>query len=81
VGCRTTDVSKERLERDVYEVRKTLSSFGASEEEFQAALAEYVAIKHEILELEVRHACARRAWRFAQEEERERLLRLEEEFQ
>ncbi|GKU06820.1 hypothetical protein FLAG1_09681 [Fusarium langsethiae] len=77
IGCRTADARKERLERELYEVRRILRSFGVSEEEFQAALVEYTAIKHEILELELRHACSRRAWKFVREEEIERLLRFE----
>ncbi|RGP62545.1 hypothetical protein FSPOR_9124 [Fusarium sporotrichioides] len=75
IGCRTTDVRKERLKRELYEVRRILRSFGVSEEEFQTAIAEYTAINHQILELELRHACSRRAWRFVREEEIERLLR------
>ncbi|PTD08488.1 hypothetical protein FCULG_00012455 [Fusarium culmorum] len=79
MNCRTTEAWKERLERELYEVRQTLRSLRVSEEEFQAALAEYAAIKHEILELDLRYVCIRRAWRFVQEEEKKRLMKLEEE--
>ncbi|KAM0370818.1 hypothetical protein ACHAO7_009489 [Fusarium culmorum] len=79
MNCRTTEAWKERLERELYEVRQTLRSLRVSEEEFQTALAEYAAIKHEILELDLRYVCIRRAWRFVQEEEKKRLMKLEEE--
>ncbi|CEF87452.1 unnamed protein product [Fusarium graminearum] len=68
MNCRTTEAWKERLERELYEVRQILRSLRVSEEEFQAALAEYAAIKHEILELDLRY-----------EEEKKRLMKLEEE--
>ncbi|KAG8668135.1 hypothetical protein FPOAC2_10093 [Fusarium poae] len=74
---RTTDIKKERLERELFEVMRVLRSFSVSEEEFQAALAEYSAIKHEILKLDLEYACVRRAWMFVLEE-RERLVRLGE---
>ncbi|KAL6914978.1 hypothetical protein ACHAPO_009715 [Fusarium lateritium] len=72
---RITDIKKERLERELFEVRRVLRSFSVSEEEFQAALAEYANIKHDILKLDLQFACVRRAWRFVLDE-RERLLRL-----
>ncbi|RGP78303.1 hypothetical protein FLONG3_3618 [Fusarium longipes] len=75
VGVRMTDASKERLERELFHVRKTLRSFRVSDAEFEAALTEYAAIRHEMLELELRQACSRRAWRVIEEEYRERLLR------
>ncbi|CEI70671.1 hypothetical protein FVEN_g842 [Fusarium venenatum] len=72
---RITDIKKERLERELFEVRRVLRSFSVSEEEFQAALAEYANIKHDILKLELQFACVKRAWRFVLDE-RERLMRL-----
>ena len=49
-----------RLASELHQARHLLRSYGINQGEFHAVLSEYVAIKHEILKLEIRQHCIRR---------------------
>ncbi|KAI1068778.1 hypothetical protein LB507_006080 [Fusarium sp. FIESC RH6] len=49
-----------RLLGELHQAKQLLRSYEINQGEFHAVLAEYVAIKHEILKLEIREHCVRR---------------------
>ena len=52
-----------RLAGELYQAKQLLRSYGINQGEFHAVLSEYVAIKHEMLKLEIRQHCIRRGSR------------------
>ena len=57
---RAMEEEQVRLAAELHQAKHLLRSYGINQGEFHAVLSEYVAIKHEMLKLEIRQHCIRR---------------------